>query len=110
MKFIFNDGGREAAGYKGQVNDYVVRAIAIATGKLYDEVYRELRALCKKEKPSKTRAGTSSPRSGIHSVTYRPYLESLGWVWYPKMLVGKGCEVHLSADELPKRPLDCQSK
>lgn len=39
MKFKFNDGGREAAGYKGKASDCVTRAIAIATGKPYQEVY-----------------------------------------------------------------------
>jgi hypothetical protein len=31
MKFNYNDGGREAAGFKGFTGDCVCRAIAIAT-------------------------------------------------------------------------------
>jgi hypothetical protein len=39
MDFIYNDGGRVATGYKGRASDCVVRAIAIATQKPYQEVY-----------------------------------------------------------------------
>jgi hypothetical protein len=45
MTFKFNDGGRAAAGFKGKAVDCVCRAIAIATGKPYAEVYSELSAL-----------------------------------------------------------------
>jgi hypothetical protein len=40
--FIFNDGGRAEAGYKGQTGDCVCRSICIVTGKPYDEVYQAL--------------------------------------------------------------------
>jgi hypothetical protein len=39
MDFVFHDGGRAAAGYKGMTGDCVTRSIAIATGKTYQEVY-----------------------------------------------------------------------
>ena len=42
MKVVINDGGRAAVGYKGQAGDCVTRAIAIATGKPYQEVYDAL--------------------------------------------------------------------
>ena len=42
MKFNYNDGGREVAGYKGKTGDCVVRAIAIATDKSCQEVYDTL--------------------------------------------------------------------
>ena len=32
MRHAYNDGGREAAGYKGDAGDCVARAIAIAFG------------------------------------------------------------------------------
>jgi len=44
-KWQFNDGGRAAAGFHGETGDCVCRAIAIATGKPYAEVYDELSAL-----------------------------------------------------------------
>ena len=39
IKFIENDGGRSAAGYRGYTGDCVCRAIAIVTGKPYKEIY-----------------------------------------------------------------------
>ena len=39
MTYLHNDGGREAAGYKGHTGDCVTRAIAIATGKPYVEIF-----------------------------------------------------------------------
>jgi len=37
--FVYNDGGRKEAGFNGYTGDCVIRAIAIATGKPYREVY-----------------------------------------------------------------------
>lgn len=39
MRFVFNDGGRASAGYKGTAGDCFARAVAIVTGKPYAEVY-----------------------------------------------------------------------
>ena len=39
MEFIFHDGGRAAAGYKGKTGDCVTRSITIATERTYQEVY-----------------------------------------------------------------------
>jgi hypothetical protein len=39
MKVVIDDGGREAAGFKGSAGDCVCRAIAIASGVPYKEVY-----------------------------------------------------------------------
>ena len=41
LELKINDGGRAAAGYKGQAGDCVVRSIAIATGMNYQKVYDE---------------------------------------------------------------------
>ena len=41
--YKYNDGGRADAGYKGKAGDCVVRAIAIATGLPYQEVYDGLK-------------------------------------------------------------------
>ena len=42
MPFVKDDGGRSAAGYKGQAGDCVCRAVAIASGLPYAEVYATL--------------------------------------------------------------------
>jgi hypothetical protein len=98
----YNDGGRAAAGFRGKAGDCVTRAVAIATGKSYQEVYDELNAIGQRERRSAKWRGKSSPRIGIYRPTIRRYLEHLGWVWTPTMQIGQGCTVHLKADELPR--------
>jgi hypothetical protein len=101
MNFVFNDGGRAAAGFKGTApGDCVCRSIAIATGKPYQEVYDAINAAAQKERPGKRKR--SSSRTGISKATIRRYLKSIGWVWVPTMQIGTGCKVHLVAHELPK--------
>jgi hypothetical protein len=101
MKYQYNDGGRESAGFRGTADDCACRAVAIITGWDYREVYEELGEWCKREKPSKTRRGKSHPRTGVHSDTLRKYLAHLGFEWVPTMKVGEGCKTHLHKDELP---------
>lgn len=101
MTYLYNDGGREAAGYKGQTGDCVTRAVAIATGKPYQEVYDALNGLAVHERTGKRKRGTSNSRKGVYRATYQRYLESIGWTWTPTMKIGQGCTTHLCADELP---------
>lgn len=108
MKYEQHDGGRIAAGYKGRVGDCVIRAIAIATGKSYQEVYDAMNALARRERRGRRKKGISNARTGIYKQTYRRFLESLGWEWVPTMQVGQGCKVHLRAEELPKGTLIVQ--
>ena len=42
LKLEVNDGGRAAAGFKGQAGDCVVRSIAIVSGISYQKVYDDL--------------------------------------------------------------------
>ena len=42
LKFVNNDGGCAAAGYRGQAGDCVVRSIAIVTGLPYQKIYNDL--------------------------------------------------------------------
>lgn len=69
MDFIWNDGGRSASGFVGTTGDCVTRAIAIATGRAYREVYDELgdRAL-------------KSPRNGIAVEISSEYLAERNWL------------------------------
>lgn len=112
MNFYFNDGGREAAGYKGNTGDCVTRSIAIATGKPYQEVYDALYGAIKHHgenyrdisarriQRGRGLRGTT-PRNGVSKVVTRKYLTSLGWKWTPTMGIGTGCKVHLRDGELP---------
>lgn len=115
MEWIFDDGGRQAAGYKGFTGDCGVRAVAIAAGRPYQEVYDEVVEIGKKERtryrkyrnprggPSiKVARNKSHPRTGIFHSTMRRWLEDLGWVWCPTMGIGTGCQVHLRDGELPQ--------
>ena len=102
MEFIYNDGGRAEAGYKGKTGDCVCRSIAIATGKPYREVYGALNELGKSERTGKRKRGKSSSRTGVYKQTIRKYMKFIGWEWTPTMKIGQGCKVHLRADELPK--------
>lgn len=99
-RFIYDDGGREAAGFKGRAGDCVCRSIAIATRLTYREVYTILNALGSGEREPK-RGSKSSARSGVRKATIRRYMESLGWKWTPTMGIGTGCTVHLRDEELP---------
>jgi hypothetical protein len=93
--FVYDDGGRAAAGFKGTTGDCVCRAIAIATGKPYREVYEALNGAGAAERSSKRRRGRrSSARTGVFKPTIRGYLASLGWTWTPTMAIGAGCKVH----------------
>lgn len=104
--WVHNDGGRADAGYRGSAGDCVTRAIAIATEQDYQEVYDELTRRMKlrfetcQKRVQKKYKGTA--RNGVHRDIYEPYLEELGWTWTPTMEVGKGCQVHLKAEELPE--------
>jgi hypothetical protein len=99
--WVPDDGGRAAAGYRGKAGDCVTRAIAIATGLPYQQVYDDLNALAKRERRGTLKRGVSSARTGVYKTTQRRYLEALGWRWTPTMRIGSGCRVHLRPDELP---------
>jgi hypothetical protein len=101
LPYVFDDGGRKAAGYKGKTGDCVTRAIAIATGKPYQEVYDAINALAANERTGKRKRGRSSSRTGVYGTTQRKYLASIGWKFTPTMQIGSGCKVHLAKGELP---------
>lgn len=107
MKFQFNDGGRAAAGYKGNTGDCVCRAICIVTGLPYQQVYdrlargNESQRVTKRSKLSKARKRTASHGISVKRKWFRDYMAELGLVWVPTMQIGSGCKVHLIDGELP---------
>lgn len=113
MEFVYDDGGRAKAGFKGRTEDCVVRAIAIAAELPYREVYNELQAdtnwLRDFGRKSKLRDRLrmdkafkrGSVRDGAYKRIFHDYILSLGWQWTPTMHIGSGCRVHLRSDELP---------
>jgi hypothetical protein len=100
LQFTYDDGGRAAAGFKGEAGDCVCRAIAIATKSDYRVVYDSLNGIAANMRQTKRVRGASS-RNGVPRSVYEQYLRACGWVWVPTMLIGQGCKVHLKSDELP---------
>ena len=99
MEYIYNDGGRAAAGFKGKTGDCVARAVAIASGKPYAEVYAALADGMGSQRKSKGR--TARNGVSVRRKWFKDYMASIGFKWVPTMLIGSGCKVHLNADELP---------
>ena len=67
-KWIWHDGGRAGAGFVGNTGDCVVRAITIATGKAYREVYDAIHS-----------ATGESPRQGASVLHCEKFLVDLGF-------------------------------
>lgn len=99
--FIYDDGGRAAAGFKGDAGDCVVRALTIANDEDYRVVYDELHHLNRAARPKGSKAPTSPRDGGTPRKVYDAWLARRGWTWTPTMQIGQGCTVHLRADELP---------
>lgn len=111
-QFKYNDGGRAQAGYKGNAGDCVCRAITIASGKPYAEIYEALAngnatqrttKNTMRSKSSMRKAGVKTASQGIHTNRkwFKDYMISLGFEWVSCMGIGTGCKVHLRGDELP---------
>lgn len=101
MKYTYDDGGRAAAGFKGQAGDCVARAVAIATGLPYATVYSALSRGMGEQRKSKgatARNGVSTGRKW-----FKDYMRSLGFSWTPTMSIGSGTKVHLHEGELPEK-------
>lgn len=99
--YVYDDGGRAEAGFKGEAGDCVVRAIAIAEQAPYTEIYEAIGVASKQQRLLRERG--RSPRDGALSRSnVRKFLAARGWTWHPTMSIGTGCTTHLRADELPK--------
>jgi hypothetical protein len=103
MQFIYDDGGRKEAGFKGRTGDCVTRAIAIASQLSYQEVYDAINDFVKaNERMSKRKRSKSSARTGVHKATTRRFIErELGGIWVPLMQIGSGAQVRLGDGQLP---------
>jgi hypothetical protein len=116
MKVIYDDGGREAAGFKGDTGDCVVRAIAIATKSPYREIYNDLYELNNRYAQGRRSRvakhmqhnGNSSPRKGNFKEVYHQYILDRGFDWVPLMKIGSGCTANLCEEDLPSGILICR--
>ena len=102
MAWVYHDGGRAGAGFKGSAGDCVVRSVAIATGRPYSEVYAMVNRLGELETSRKLTKRRSSARTGVHKPTTKFLLTKLlGWTWHPTMGIGTGTTVTLCEEDLP---------
>lgn len=103
LPFVYNDGGRQAAGFRGRAGDCVVRAVAIAAQLPYREVYDELSYGMMTQRKTKRAGPEPSAANGVYvtRLWFKRYMTELGFVWVPTMTIGSGCKVHLSPGELP---------
>ena len=109
LGFRYTDGGRWGRGQnKG---DCVTRAISLATGRSYDEVYSELlrRMVWHRDnrrdalaRVYQKRMKAMDPSNGVNSSIYRWLIEEkYGWIRVPLMAIGSGCRWHLNAHDMP---------
>tara|TARA_Y100000004_G_C8851894_1_gene385109 strand:- start:220 stop:816 length:597 start_codon:yes stop_codon:yes gene_type:complete len=101
IQWVYNDGGRKLAGFKGSARDCFCRAVAIATNIPYEQVYQKINEVAKGERP-KGKKKRSSARNGVHRYTSDRVMKAMGWEWVPTSKVGQKEKVHLHPDELPK--------
>jgi len=107
MNFVYDDGGRQAAGFKGKTGDCGIRAIAIATGRPYRQVYDEMNVLAKKRERVKKRSsvlkGRSNSRTGIYNRLFKIYMANIGWEYVSTSGYGeKPWRVHANEDDFPR--------
>ena len=107
MRWIYDDGGRAGAGFKGTTGDCACRAAAIVTGRPYKEVYDLINLFAKNERTGKRKRKVSNARTGVYQTTMKRVMEHYGFRWVPTMQIGSGCKVHLTADELPSGRIVC---
>lgn len=107
MEWCFDDGGRAAAGFKGETRDCACRAAAIVTGRPYKEVYDLINEYAKSERAGKRKHGKSNARTGVFQSTFKKIMEHYGFKWVATMRIGQGCTTHLRASELPTGRIVC---
>lgn len=119
--WVYNDGGRAAAGLKGDAGDCVARSVAIASGIPYAKIYRLLaeghetqrivrrkrvRGVLVERRFSKRALRDQGKRTAdggidVRRKWFKALMVRLGFRWVPTMQVGQGCTTHLRSEELP---------
>jgi hypothetical protein len=75
MAYKYNDGGRQAAGYKGIAGDCGARALAIALELDYKSAYKQL------AQANADHGCAKSARNGISKQIFSQVLAQHGWRW-----------------------------
>merc|ERR1719399_1939839 len=104
--WIYDDGGRASAGFRGQSGDCFVRAVSIASQRPYLEVYNFVNAVRKdvrsgnvasKRTAARLRKRASlllrlgDSRRGVSNPLFHEVMHRMGWVWKAAMQYGRGC-------------------
>lgn len=102
LPWTYSDGGRNASGREGSAGDCVVRAIAIAAGLAYSDVFEamrvelpQVRTWCMNGTWHYTRAMINNPDTGNPEMVWTPYLEELGW---SRVALDRGTYLDLPAE------------
>lgn len=93
LRYVYDDGGRSAAGFQGTTGDCVTRALAIATGIPYADAYAEVADLQHRAGKARTARTFRLGRRAIDEL-----LAGHGFEWTPTMKIGAGCTVHLNRE------------
>lgn len=99
LPITLTDGGRAEAGYKGTAGDCVTRAVAVATGSPYADVYKLMHEAGNKH-GSKSAARTGVPPAASGEVMR----EHFGWHY---ISYATGGAKYLTAEDMPDLPAFC---
>ena len=129
--WVYNDGGRSNYFTGKKVGDCVTRAVAIASGIDYKEVYDTLAKGQSTQRVTKRHkhyanyynnsqkyinsangkvkfAKTAQHGISVKSKWFKNQMREWGFRWVATMQIGSGCQTHLKADELPKGRIVCR--
>ena len=94
LEFIKDDGGREAAGYRGKAGDCVPRALTIVSGEPYRQCYNDLAEANSKVRRTRPRdQGKRSARNGVYKNAYDKVFKHYG---FEKVKLGRGTRPTIS--------------
>jgi len=109
IPFVYDDGGRSKSTLdrSKSAGDCVCRAIAIVTGKSYDEIWEVLargnqhESTTKRSKKASAGRYTADRGISVKRTWFKNLMKELGFEWVSVMGIGTGCKMHLREGEVP---------
>ena len=112
LDFVVDDGGRKAAGYKGNASDCVLRSLSIALGEDYEDLRRELMEETKNfantsrsRKAKRQKKEGSSVFKGVYREIYSVILKRRGWIRTGMSKIGSSKRYYLTKSDVPPVPV-----
>lgn len=112
LDFVVDDGGRKAAGYKGNASDCVLRSLSIALGEDYEELRRELMEETKhfantsrSRKAKRQKKEGNSVFRGVYREVYSVILKRRGWIRTGMSKIGSSKRYYLTKSDVPPVPV-----